>query len=138
MGTSLLEGRKNNVRLVSATTNNPLVSINGLKFDKKVGGRDIISKEPLPLFCALTYREMFNRIGGFLKPYPYGYYEDEELFYRMSKHGFKQAICQNSWVKHIGSATMKELVKVKPEVKKVIFEENRKTCIEDLKKMHAR
>lgn len=113
---SLVNLKEKNVRLVSARTNNP-----GFDADPRLKATEIDAgdipdiilqnDEYLPLYCAMCHRELFNRIGGFIKAYPIGWYEDQELAKRMARHGFKQAICTKSWVYHEGEATIKELWK---------------------------
>lgn len=133
MGESLLNGKAKNIRLVSARSNNPVCDISQLKGERGSVIEDTIVDSPLPLYCALCHRELFNRIGGFIKEYPYGYYEDAELFYRMEKYGFKQGISGKSWVYHEGAATIQASWKQDPEVKQVMLEQNRLKCIEDVR-----
>jgi len=87
----------------------------------------------LTLYCFLCHRELFHRCGGFLKEYPYGFYEDVEFAWRMRKHGFKQAVCRNSWVHHDGMATIRSIWRRDPEIRKIMEEENRERCLADLK-----
>lgn len=136
MGKSLIELKKNNVRLVSAKSNNP-----GFDYDKRLKSEkdnktnDFITDSPLPLYCCMSHRELYKKINGFVKNYPYKGYEEEELFYRMKKYGYKQAICGKSWVNHRGSLTLIELIKKDSKVKEVI-ENNRNLCINDIKKLN--
>lgn len=133
MGETLLKMKKNNVRLVSARSNNPVSDVPGLKCERWEPGVDCIVDEPLPLFCALCHRELFSRIGGFIKEYEFGGYEDTELFYRMKRFGYKQAISGKAWIHHEGQLTINSLCKNNPEAAKVIFETNRERCLQDLK-----
>lgn len=98
--------------------------------------RDIILKEGnyLPLVCTMCHRELFPRIGGFIKSYPFGWYEDQELAYRMNHYGFKQAICARSWIHHDGMATIRELWNEAPEIKG-LMEKNEELCIKDINLM---
>jgi GT2 family glycosyltransferase len=119
--------------MVSARTNNP-----GIKGDKRLKGtksnpiKDIVLEDTyLPLYCSLCHRELFDRIGGFVKPYPYGWHEDEELAFRMRHHGFRQAICGKSWVHHEGAATVNELLRNNPELIDVM-ESNKEKCLSDI------
>jgi GT2 family glycosyltransferase len=135
MGQSLLNLKEQNVRMVSAKTNNPGEdAYKELKSSKGEYGKDIVLTDGcLPLYCAMSHRELFNRIGGFVKPYPFGWYEDEELAHRMRKHGFKQAVCGRSWVRHEGGVTIDQLWKDRPETRKIMAEDNRERCIVDIK-----
>lgn len=80
----------------------------------------------------MCHRQLFDNIKGFVKSYPYGSYEDEELYYRMKKFGYKQAVSGNSWVFHHGGSTFNDL---KNEQLKVV-EQNRQKCIEDIRKLY--
>ena len=137
MGQSLLRLKKENVRMVSAKTNNPGDGVYpGLKASRGEYGKDIVLEEgALPLYCSMCHRDLFNHIGGFIKPYPFGWYEDEELAYRMRKYGFKQAVCGRSWVRHEGAATIGQLWKDQPETQKIMAEENRERCIADMQRL---
>jgi GT2 family glycosyltransferase len=95
---------------------------------------DIIATEFLPLYCAICPRNLFQKIGGFIKPYPYAMYEDEELAYRMKHYGFKQAISGKSWVHHDWGATISAIIKKRPDAKKVM-EANYEKCLADIKKL---
>lgn len=120
------------VKLVSARTNNGgtgsypecLIAPDG---EQSVA--DEKSDQALPLICCLVNRQLFGKIGGFVKPYPYGWYEDEELFWRMRRHGFSQAVCGSSWVRHVGGATVNALGKEKVAA----MEGNRERFLEDVK-----
>jgi GT2 family glycosyltransferase len=134
MGRSLLNLKDKNVRLVSSKSDNPGNWYDQrLKSDKKDRSEDFIVNTPLPLYCCMTHRDLFKKMNGFIKNYPYKGYEDEELFYRMKKFGFKQAICGKSWVKHFGSETVIDCIKRNPKVSEII-DNNRNLCIQDLKK----
>lgn len=133
MGQSLLNYQNTPVKMVSSRTNNTDCEKARAKIHEK-GNKDIIlEKETLPLFCSMCHRDLFNRIGGFIKSYPYAWYEDEELAFRMNKCGYKQAISTKAWVKHEGSATINYLWNKKPGSKQ-IMEDNRNLCIADMKK----
>lgn len=137
MGETLLEYKKDGVRMVSPMTNNPVGGFEGQKGDRfERDSKPIILSDDdyLSLYCFLCHRELFSRCGGFIKGYPYGGYEDQEFAARMRANGYKQAVCRKSWVRHEGSLTIKELCKKDPKISKVI-EENRKRCIEDMKSL---
>jgi len=139
MGQALLNWKDKGipVKMVSARSNNPgdleLAKSDRLeKNDKDI----ILDKEALPLFCAMCHRDLFSHIGGFLKTYPYAWYEDEELSFRMKTKGFLQGISTKAWIKHQGGATIKYLWETKPEIKK-IMENNRELCLQDIRKLKA-
>jgi len=124
--------KKEGVKMISARMNNGGTG----SFDqrlicaKKTDEKDIIVEESLPLVCTLCHRDLFKRIGGFIKEYPWGGYEDEELAWRMKHYGFKQAISGKSWVFHHGGATIKQIQEEKALKE---MEENRNRCISDIK-----
>ena len=101
------------VGMVAARSDNPGEGTDQrLKAKKNEVGKDIILDEgTLPLYCVLTRRTLFQKIGGFVRPYPLGYYEDEELASRMRFFGIKQAISGKAWVRHRAGATFTALAK---------------------------
>ncbi len=124
----------NGVKLVSAKVDDGGTGA----YDQNIIGtldhvEDKIVEEPLPLICTLVNRQLFDHIGGFIKSYPYGWYEDEELFWRMKIHGYKQAVCGKAFVRHKGGATIKELLK-NIKVKKVM-ESNQETYVKDIQEL---
>ena len=134
MGKTLIKYRDNKikVKMVSARTNNPGEGYDErLKASKtEISEDSILSSGVLPLYCAMCNRELFERIGGFIKKYPYALYEDEELAFRMKKYGYLQGICGKSWVRHEGGATVNSLAK-NPKIRK-IMENNRELCMKDM------
>lgn len=136
MGQSLLNWKREGlpVKMVSARTDNPGDLELAKAKNSEKGEKDIVLKdETLPLFCAMCNRDMFNYIGGFIKPYPYAWYEDEELAHRMRKHGLMQGISTKAWVKHNGGSTIKYVWETDPESKK-IMEDNRTLCLADIRR----
>jgi GT2 family glycosyltransferase len=137
MGRALLELRDQNVRMVSARSDNPGVGVHplltGTKEDR-VEDNIILKEGFLPLYCAMCHRELFQKIGGFIKNYPLGGYEDEELAYRMRKFGYLQAIAGKSWVHHDGGATFEAICRSDPKAVEIL-EKNREFCVRDIQKM---
>lgn len=138
LGQSLLNLKEQGVRMVAPMTDNPVggdPSQKGEPFVRE--GDDVVLGEDshLSLYCFMCHRQLFGAVGGFLKEYPYGYYEDEEFAARLKKYGYKQAVCKSSWVHHEGAATIRPLWRDDPEKRTVMEEENRKRCIEDMKKL---
>lgn len=134
LGKSLVKFREagSKVKMISARTNNPGEGYDDrLKANKNEVSDDIVLKNStLPLYCMMCHRELFERIGGFIKSYPYALYEDEELAYRMRKNGYAQAICGKSWVKHEGGATI-NMVSKNTKIRK-IMESNKNLCLKDM------
>lgn len=138
MGECLLSLKEMDVRMVSPTTNNVVGNHSFQIGDKslRVGGPYIL-KDPefLSMYCFLCHRELFNRCRGFIKEYPYGFYEDKEFAARMRHYGFKQAVCRESWIRHEGQVTVKSLWRQKPELRDVMEKENLERCNADMKKL---
>lgn len=135
MGKSLLEWKEQKipVKMVSARSNNPGdCELAKATKDQKDKENIILEKGALPLFCAMCHRELFDRIGGFIKPYPYAWYEDEELSFRMKRYGYFQGISTKSWIYHEGNATVNYVIKHYTKAKQ-IMDKNRSICINDIK-----
>lgn len=135
---TLVGFRDERVGMVSPLTNNPGMGPECLRMEKKEflanpTRRGFILKEGfLPLYCALAPREVFGHIQGFIKSYPTGWYEDEELAYRMRAYGFKLAVSGRSWIYHEGGATVNTLLRDDPDLLK-LMEANRERCLLDMK-----
>lgn len=137
MGQALFEWKEENVpvKMVSARSNNPgECNLAKSKIYDKDNKNIILENETLPLFCFMCHRELFDHIGGFIKSYPYGWYEDEELAYRMRKYGYKQGISTKSWIEHEGGATIKYLWSKNKQAQN-IMENNREFCLKDIKRI---
>lgn len=128
--------KSDKVGLVSARSNNPGSNhlLRSGKAREDIG--DQVSKQALPFFCALVARKVFENVGP-LKEYPYGWYEDEEFYWRMKKHGYNQGISGKAWVSHEGEVTIQELWKKDPKIKE-IMESNREKCLKDLKQLFGK
>lgn len=138
MGRSLLYGKSEGIKMVSARTDNPGEGVHpclaGGRDDSVRKGDDIILKDGfLPLYCAMCHRDLFNHIGGFIKQYPYAMYEDEELGYRMRHYNYKQAISVKSWVEHKGDVTVGPLFAEKSCRNQILA--NRERCIADMRSL---
>jgi O-antigen biosynthesis protein len=135
MGRSLLALKEKGVRMVSARTNNAVGGHNAQHGEKRNPSQDVIIEEGfLSLFCCMCHRQIFQHIGGFIKPYPLAGYEDQELAYRMRACGFKQAVCGKSWIFHEGYTTID--VVCREDIKNVdIMEQNRELCFRDISAM---
>jgi len=133
MRKTLYDLKPQNVKFVSATTNDlgfGLVNENLLRIPTEER-EDIILETPSPMICCLFHKDLFKYIGP-LKEYPYGFHEDEELFWRMNKSGFKQAVCGSAYIRHEGAATIYSLWKTNPEIQK-IMQENKQLLLKDFK-----
>jgi GT2 family glycosyltransferase len=140
----LLKSYLNNPKagIVSPKTNNPGIDSKYMQESKFKQTSDYILEEGyLPLYCALCKRDLFNNINGFIKNYPFRYYEDEELYYRLTSYGLQEIVSGSSWIHHQGSATVSSLLKLQetflyngPDYKSII-ESNRVKCINDIRKI---
>lgn len=137
MGDTLLKMKNEGVRMVSARSNNPVNGSLKQKAAKGTVGQDVILEddEHLSMYCFMCHRDLFNHCGGFIKEYPYGWYEDEEFAYRMRKHDFKQAVSGKSWIFHEGECTVKAIQRNNPKIQKIMEKDNRQRCIEDIQKL---
>lgn len=156
LGSTLLNMKDQGVRMVSPLTNN---AVNGssaqqltkedfmrlgedekdnlildVKYRNEQGEAD---PQYLSMYCFMCHRDLFKKVGGFIKEYPYGWYEDMEFAYRMNKFGYKQAVCRSTWVYHEGECTIKELWRKQPESRKIMEEDNFLRCSADLKKLNS-
>lgn len=138
MGESLLNLKQEGVRVIAPKVDN---AVGG---DPAQEGELSREQEPdviisdnsfLTLPCFMCHRELFPRIGGFLREYPFGYFEDEEFAARLRKNGYKQAVCRTSFVHHKGQATIRSVWRNNPQVRDVMEHENRERCIQDIKNL---
>ena len=98
LGNTMLNCKSQGVKLVTSRTNRVMSG------DTRVVGslkKDLVINEGfLSLHCAMVHRDLFSKIGGFVKKYPIFGYEDQELGERMNHYGYKQAISAQSFVEH--------------------------------------
>jgi Glycosyl transferase family 2 len=135
MGLLLQKLKDQGVKMIGARSNNPGSDADPRMLAEHHGAmEDFILDDDsyLPLYCALMSRELFQHIGGFVRPYPYVGYEDQELAHRMRKHGFRQAVCGTSWVWHEGGGTIDELVRTDSRIRKAVEQDNREQCIKHI------
>jgi glycosyltransferase involved in cell wall biosynthesis len=136
LGESLLEMKKDGVKMISSKTDNPVGGSLKQKGNKNENSDNLIleNDEHLSLYCFMCHRDLFYHIHGFIKEYPIGYYEDEELAFRMKKYGFKQGVSGKSWVHHEGEATIKYLLRKRSEEIRQIMDQNYERCLLDMQK----
>jgi GT2 family glycosyltransferase len=134
LGQTLIELEEKGVGMVSARSDNPFCD--DTRFEGKLNSTSehviLESGESMPLYCAMCRRGLFNKIGGFIKSYPFAMYEDQELSYRMGVHGVKQAISGTSWIKHHANATISEVSRSNP-LALGQMEKNYDRCVADMK-----
>lgn len=108
LGTCLLALKNQNIKMVSALSDNPGSDFDFLRSDKgKIQDDYILTDKYLPMYCVLANRQLFNKVGLFAE-YPYAGIEAEDFALRMRKMNYKQAACGSSWVSHIGSLTLNQ------------------------------
>ena len=135
LGLSLLELKDQNVRMIVPRTNNPVNGDSRQLGEKGELIDDVILEEGfLSMYCFMCHRELFDRMGGFIKPYPYGFYEDEEFAFRMGACNFKQAISGKTWIYHHGESTIDELWRTDPSTREEM-EDNRERCKKDMQEI---
>lgn len=54
-------------------------------------------------FAMLIRRNLWDELGGLDEEFTPGYYEDDDISMRISKAGFKLAVCNNAFIYHAGS-----------------------------------
>jgi GT2 family glycosyltransferase len=58
-------------------------------------------------FCIAIRRNVWDQLGGLDLAFGLGYYEDFDFSLRVSKAGYRQAITEDVFILHVGSATFK-------------------------------
>ncbi len=142
LGLSMLHLKDKGVKMIAPRTNNCVGGDLRMEIDResylsqiKQETSDIILDDSyLSLYCFMCHRDLFYHINGFIKHYPYGWCEDEEIAARIKKYGFKQAICKSSWIYHKGEVTVRNLWRSNQEARK-IMENNTFRLQADLKQL---
>lgn len=138
LGESLLKLKSQEVRMIAPMTNNPVHGDPAQKGEKFVRSEEdvIIADDSfLSLPCFMCHRQLFSKVGGFLKQYTYAGYEDEEFAHRLKFYKYKQAVCRSSFVYHKGEATIRDTMRRHPNEYRKALETNREKCIEDIKSL---
>jgi len=100
--------------------------------------KDKENPEFLSMYCFMCHRDLFKKCNGFIKSYPFGWYEDMEFAFRMKKHGYKQAVCTSSWIYHEGECTVKELWRRDVKSRQIMSETNADQCNADIQKLYQK
>lgn len=135
LGETLLAKAADGVRVVAPTTDNPVggdPAQRGEPFTRSTEDVVLADDSYLTLYCFMCARGLFPAIGGFLKCYPYGGYEDQEFAHRLRAHGFRQAVCRSSWVHHEGEATLRAAMRNNPAAVTAVAA-NRDRAIADMR-----
>lgn len=119
---TLSEQKNNKVAAVSAVTDNPM-SKECLFLQKHECQNDppqiIDANQYLPFFCIMLSRPVFLKVGS-LPEFPYCWYEDKLFAKLLHLSGYRMAYDPSCFVKHIGGATIKQLINKDKSVLDVI------------------
>lgn len=126
--------KSDRVEMVCATSSNPPNQCESLLRQRREKKGDTVATEPLPIFGALCARSLFHTVGGF-REYKYGWYEDEEWFWRLKRWGYNEGVSGMSYIEHEGGKTVDSLWKTNPETKVIMTETNRDLCLNDVRKL---
>ena len=78
-------------------------------------------KPKLSGFALLMHADVFFRIGGFDEKFGLGYFEDDDLCFRVREQGYHLYVCHNSFIYHAGSQAFS-----KRKDLEILFGHNRK------------
>ena len=71
-------------------------------------GLEVAEFHRLAGFCLLLSRKSFEKVHGFSEAYGTGYYEDDDLSFRLKNAGFKLGVACGVFVHHHGSRSFKQ------------------------------
>jgi GT2 family glycosyltransferase len=118
----LLSLKNQGVVTVSATTNN-FMSKEFVSYQQNESADldPVIIQRPSPFICTMGYKTILLKAGGFPE-YPFCWFEGDMMGARLAKLGYKQAISKRAFVKHLGGATVLDLIKNNSSAKTTIAE----------------
>lgn len=67
-------------------------------------------------FALLIKRTVLNEVGPLDELFSPGFYEDVDYGLRITKAGYKNILCKNSFILHFGSKSIDTLLKTNPEI----------------------
>ena len=139
----LIEGKAENVAVVSGVFDNPLPKECGfLKFENPANlDLQIItnSNDFVPFIFAAFSKNAFAKAGGFPN-YNYVLYEDKLLCKKLMAFGYKIAYCPKAFCRHKGGETIKKLISKDKKIleliknNKIAFQQDSKMLDEFLEK----
>jgi glycosyltransferase involved in cell wall biosynthesis len=88
---------------------------------ESVDSPPLILEKNSPFFCTMAYKTALLKVGGF-PMYPLCWFEGDLVGHKLRKFGMKQALSKRSFINHIGGATIVEVLKNNPALKKVLSE----------------
>lgn len=140
---ALIEGKNENVALVSGVFDNPLPKeCDYLKFESPSNSSLEIIKNNnhfIPFIFAAFSKNAFAKVGGFPN-YDYVLYEDKLLCKKLMAFGYKIAFCPKAFCRHKGGETIKKLISKDKSIlqslknNKILFENDSKILNEYLQK----
>lgn len=80
--------------------------------------RQLIPVYRCDFFCIAVRHDAWSQLGGLDTGFGLGYYEDFDFSLRLSNAGYKQAITEDVFVLHVGSATFKASTEAKNLIKR--------------------
>jgi GT2 family glycosyltransferase len=135
--TSYIELSKQGCGLVTSKTDNSGTKFKILENLDVDNNKDIIlDVSHIPFYSVMFSIDLIGNIG-FIKPYPYMGYEDEEFCARLLKKGYKIGLSGKSFIKHHGGRTISKICSKNPNVKNII-KANRDLCKNDIKLLFAK
>jgi GT2 family glycosyltransferase len=134
---SYVELSKQGCALVTSKTNNSGTKFNILE-NLNIDNIDdvILDVSYVPFYSAMFSIDLIGKIG-FIKPYPYMGYENEEFCARLLKAGYKIGLSGKSFIKHHGGKTVSKICSKNPDIKNII-KLNRDLCKNDIRLLFAK
>ncbi len=129
---SYIELSKQGCALVTSKTNNSGTKFNILE-NSNIDNIDdaVLDISYIPFYSVMFSIDLIGKIG-FIKPYPYMGYENEEYCARLLKAGYKIGLSGKSFIKHHGGKTVSKICSKNPNIKNII-KSNRELCKNDIK-----
>jgi GT2 family glycosyltransferase len=129
---SYIELSKQGCALVTSKTNNSGTKFNILE-NSNIDNIDdaVLDISYIPFYSVMFSIDLIGKIG-FIKPYPYMGYENEEFCARLLKAGYKIGLSGKSFIKHHGGKTVSKICSKNPNIKNII-KSNRDLCKNDIK-----
>lgn len=118
----LIAGKNEKVALVSSAMDNPMPKecVWLQQNQSNSGGLKILGTEHfVPFISAAFSKSVFLKVGG-MPQYPYCWFEDKVFCKKLQAFGYKIGVVQNSFVRHEGSVSLKQIVNRNPQVLQII------------------
>jgi GT2 family glycosyltransferase len=118
----LISGKNEKVALVSSVMDNPMPKeCAWIKQNEAISsGLKILSNEHfVPFISAAFSKSVFLKVGG-MPQYPYCWFEDKVFCKKLYAFGYKAGVVQNSFIRHEGSVSLKQIINRNPQVLQTI------------------